>query len=64
MPLLNYWTKILTKITQTTNQGPDEQKILKTKNKGIDNTEKKICQDNFFVQKKGIYQKVEFCPKP
>ena len=34
MPLLNYRTKIWTKIIQTTNQGPDGQKIIKTKNRG------------------------------
>ena len=51
MPLLNYQTKIWTKITQDKNQEPDGQK-----NEGIANADNKnlsgqlFCLDNFFVQ--------------
>ena len=38
MPLLNYWTKMWTKITQDKNQEPDGQK---KKTKGIANADKK-----------------------
>ena len=33
--MLNYQKIIWTKITQTTNEGPDGPKIIKTKNEGI-----------------------------
>ena len=43
MPLLNYRTKIWTKITQDKNQEADGQK----QTKGIANADKKNCLDNF-----------------
>ena len=54
MPLLNYWTKIWTTITQTRNQGPDGQKILKTKKlRALKRGPKKFIRKFFFVRTKG-----------
>ena len=48
------------KLLKTTNQGLDGQKTTKTKTEGIDNVDKKNCQDNFLSGQKGIYHQVEF----
>ena len=61
MPLLNYRTKIWTKITQTTNQVPDGQKKIKTKQPRALNTKQKNLSGQFFSPgQKGIYHQVEF----
>ena len=69
MLLVNYRTKIWTKKLKTTNQGLDEQKIIKTKNWGHWQTrQKKVCPDIFLSQQvflsgqKSIYHQVEFHP--
>ena len=63
MALLNYRTKIWTKITQTTNQGPDGQKKTRKKTKALTmRTKKKLSGHFFWSGQKGIYHQVEFCP--
>ena len=51
MPLLNYRTKIWTKITQDKNQEPDGRK----KTKGIANADKKNLSGQFFCPDKTAF---------
>ena len=72
MLLLNYWTKIWTKITQA-KKSRARWTEKRQQNKGIANADKQnwsgqfFCPDNFFVLtiflfgQKGIYHQVEFC---